>query len=240
MKRVLLATALSAAMAMATVPVFAQSTSSDQGTQTTTTAPQRGMHRRGQHGDHMQKMAQKLNLSQQQQDQLKPIFQSSRDQAKAIKNDTSLSADQKKEKLQALREQTKSQISGILTPEQQQQMAQMKSFQKGKMEGRRGAMGKMMAEKLNLTQQQQDQLKPIMQKQREQAKAIWQDNSLSQDQKQQKMQALHQDTQSQVKAILTPDQQQQWEQMRQNFKGHRHGRGGFGGQQPEQQQPQGA
>ncbi len=239
MKRVLIATALSAAMAMATVPVFAQSSSSDQGTQTTTTTPQPGMHR-GKHGDHMQMMAKKLNLTQQQQDQLKPIFQSTRDQAKAIKNDTTLSADQKQAKLKALHEQTKSQVNGILTPEQQQQMAQMRAFNKGKREGRRGAMGQMMAQKLNLSAQQQDQLKPIMQKQRETAKSIWQDNSLTQDQKKQKMQALHQDTQAQVNAILTPDQQQQWQQMRENFKQHRHGRGGFGGQQPEQTQPQGA
>jgi Spy/CpxP family protein refolding chaperone len=237
MKRVIFSAALSVAMAIGSAPVFAQSATTDQGTQTTTNAPQRGMRGHRAHGDHMQLMAKKLNLTQQQQDQLKPIMQQSRDQAKAIKNDTTLSADQKKEKLQALHQQTKSQVNGILTPEQQQQMAQMKSFREGKMEGRRGAMGKMMAQKLNLSQQQQDQLKPIMQKQREQAKAIWQDNSLTQEQKQQKMQALHQDSQTQINAVLTPEQQQQRQQMRDNFKQHRHNRGGSPDQQP---QPQGA
>ena len=94
-----------------------------------------------------------------------------------------------------------------------------------------------MAEKLNLSQQQQDQLKPIMEKQREQAKAIWQDNSLTQDQKKEKMQALHQDSQTQMNAILTPEQQQQMQQMRQNFKQHRHGHGPATEAQPA---PQGA
>src|SRR3954467_4734116 len=68
------------------------------------------------------------------------------------------------------------------------------------------------AKKLNLSQDQQDKLKPVMEKQREQAKAIWNDSALSQDQKKEKMAELHKDTQAQVNGILTPEQQQQWQQ----------------------------
>jgi Spy/CpxP family protein refolding chaperone len=81
---------------------------------------------------------------------------------------------------------------------------------------------KKMAEKLNLSQQQQDQLKPIFEKQHEQMRAIWQDNSLSKDQKKEKMQALRQDFQTQINGVLTPDQQQQWQQMREQMKHRRH------------------
>jgi Spy/CpxP family protein refolding chaperone len=81
---------------------------------------------------------------------------------------------------------------------------------------------KKMAEKLNLSQQQQDQLKPIFEKQHEQMRAIWQDNSLSKDQKKEKMQALRQDFQTQINGVLTPDQQQQWQQMREQMKQRRH------------------
>ncbi len=205
---------------------------------TTQSAPAKGYGHHGRRGAHMrQMMISKLNLTQQQQDQLKPIFQKQREQAQAIRQDSSLTADQKKQKFDALRQDTQTQVNAVLTPEQQQQWAQMKAEGKQRMAANREKMGVRMAEKLNLSQAQQDQIKPLMQKQREQAKAIWQDNSLTQDQKRTKMQQLHQDTQAQLNTILTPDQQQQWQQMRQNFRQHRHG------QAPatdSQQTPQGA
>ena len=91
-----------------------------------------------------------------------------------------------------------------------------------------------MAKKLNLSQDQQNQLKPIFEKQREQAKAIKNDTSLTPDQKKEKFQSLRQDTMAQVKNILTPEQQQQWEQMRAK---HRHGNNGEA--QPPAAAPQG-
>jgi Spy/CpxP family protein refolding chaperone len=225
MKRALISAALGAAMIAAGIPVIAQTATTPQtGTNGATQSDSAKPYgHRGHRGGH-QMMIQKLNLSQQQQDQLKPIFEKQREQAKAIKQDTSLNEEQKKQKFDALRQGTQTQVNAVLTPEQQQQWAQMKEQGKQHMGERRGNMGARMAEKLNLSQQQQDQLKPIMEKQRAQAKAIWQDNSLSQDQKREKMQALHQESQTQINAILTPEQQQQMQQMRQNFKQHRHGR----------------
>ena len=223
--------ALSAAIFATGIPVLAQ-TAPDPGTTATTPAQGRGMK-----GDHMQMMAKRLNLSQQQQDQLKPIFDQTRQQAQAIKNDTSLTQDQKKEKLQALRQSTQSQVNGILTPEQQQQWAQMKQNGMQRMKEGRQRGAQRMAQKLNLSQDQQNQIQPIMQKQREQAKAIWQDNSLSKDQKNEKLQALRQETHSQINSILTEEQQQQWQEMQKNRQQFRQNRHGFGQQQ---QPPQGA
>ena len=104
---------------------------------------------------------------------------------------------------------TSSQSDTTATQQQSQQTGRKHWHHRGK---HRMAM---MAKKLNLSQDQQNQLKPIFQKQHEQAKAIKNDNSLTQDQKKEKFQALHQDTMAQVNNILTPEQQQQWEQMRQ-------------------------
>jgi Spy/CpxP family protein refolding chaperone len=210
-------------MIAASVPVLAQTATGDQGTNGPTSAAPQGKAGHDRHGNHFQKMAQELNLSQQQQDQLKPMFEKQREQAKAIWQDNSLAQDQKKQKLQALHQDFQSQVNGVLTPAQQQQMAQM---HKEHMTEGRQHFGERMAQKLNLSQQQQDQLKPILEKQREQAKAIWQDNSLTQEQKKEKMQAIRKDTQAQLNTILTPEQQQQWQQMRENMKQHRHGNGG--------------
>src|SRR5262249_15001470 len=152
-----LTTILGAAILATGIPVLAQTATNDQGTNatTTTTTPQYG--KRGhRHGMHFQKMAEKLNLSQQQQEQLKPMFQQSREQAKAIRNDASLTPEQKKQKFEALRESTKAQMNGVLSPDQQKQLAELREQGKARMAERRAAMGKRMAEKLNLSQQQQD------------------------------------------------------------------------------------
>lgn len=241
MKRALISALLGTAIMAAGIPGIAQTTTdspSGSGDATTQTTPGKTYGRRGHRGAHMrQMMINKLNLSQQQQDQLKPIFQKQREQAQAIRQDSTLTADQKKQKFDALRQDTQTQVNSVLTPEQQQQWAQMKAEGKQRMAENRQKMGARMAERLNLSQAQQDQIKPIMESRREQAKAIWQDNSLTRDQKRAKMQELHSQTQAQVNTILTPEQQQQWQQMRQNFRQHRHGRGPAANTQPA---PQGA
>jgi Spy/CpxP family protein refolding chaperone len=76
---------------------------------------------------------QALNLSEQQKAQMKPIFESSRQQMQALKADTSLTPEQKREKMKEIRQNQMSQVKSILTPEQQQQLQQMR--------GRRGHRG---------------------------------------------------------------------------------------------------
>jgi protein CpxP len=126
MKRVFLSVALAGSMLAAGIPALAQTATDSQSTPSTQQPAQEGRHG-GKHGDHFARMAKKLNLTQEQQDKLKPIFEKQREQARAIKSDASLTPDQKKEKFQALRQDSMSQVNAILTPEQQQQMAQMRA-----------------------------------------------------------------------------------------------------------------
>lgn len=125
MKRVFLSVALAGSIIAAEIPALAQ-TATDSQSNATTQQSEGHWHHGGKHRDRMARMAKKLNLSQDQQDKLKPIFEKQREQAKAIKNDGSLTPDQKKEKFQALRQDTMAQMNGILTPEQQQQWQQMR------------------------------------------------------------------------------------------------------------------
>jgi Spy/CpxP family protein refolding chaperone len=238
MRKAMISALLGAALIAAGIPATAQtaqeSNPSNSGS-TTQNQPMMGWH--GHRGAKMkqnmrQMMIQKLNLSEQQQEELKPIFQNQRQQAMAIRQDNSLTPAQKMEKLQALRQDTQSKINGVLTPEQQQQWAQLKTQFRT---NARHRMQARMAKKLNLTPQQQEQMKPIMQKQREQARAIWQDNSLTQQQKKEKLQALHKDTMAQMDQILTPEQQQQMQQMRQRMWRHRQGQGPAANTQPSPQ-----
>ena len=76
-----------------------------------------------------EKLAQissELNLTDAQKAQLKPILQSEVQQFQAVKNDTSLSPDQKQAKVKEIQQTYRSQMSNILTPEQQKKWATRK------------------------------------------------------------------------------------------------------------------
>ncbi len=74
----------------------------------------------------LQQISTELNLTDDQKTQLKPILQSEFQQLKAVKDDTSMSADQKKAKAQEIHASAKSQMANILTPDQQKKLAAMR------------------------------------------------------------------------------------------------------------------
>jgi Spy/CpxP family protein refolding chaperone len=76
---------------------------------------------------------------------------------------------------------------------------------------------KMLTEKLNLTEDQQAKVKPILEDQSKQMKAIHDDASLAPADRQAKMKEIHESSIERMNAILTPDQQAKWKQMRQEM-----------------------
>ena len=76
---------------------------------------------------------------------------------------------------------------------------------------------KMLTEKLDLTEDQQAKLKPILEDQAKQMKALHDDTSLAPADKHAKMKELHDSSVEKLNAILTPDQQAKWKQMRQEM-----------------------
>jgi Spy/CpxP family protein refolding chaperone len=71
----------------------------------------------------------------------------------------------------------------------------------------------MLTQQLNLTSDQQSQIKPILENESQQMDALRSDSSLSQQDRMSKMKEIRQSTSSQIKPILTPDQQTKWQQM---------------------------
>jgi len=96
---------------------------------------------------------------------------------------------------------------------------------------------KHLTKKLDLTDDQQTKLKPILEDQHKQMEQIHNDSSLSRDDRFSKMQQVWQTTDTQIKALLTPDQQKKFDQMRQEQRGRmmEHGGMGMGGQKPDSQ-----
>ncbi len=89
---------------------------------------------------------------------------------------------------------------------------------------------------LDLTADQQAQIKPILESRDQQAKQLWQDQSLAPADRHAKMQAIHQDTNSKIEAVLNDTQKQKYEAMQAKMQERGHDRM-QGGQAP-QAQPQ--
>jgi Spy/CpxP family protein refolding chaperone len=75
---------------------------------------------------HLQQISTELNLTDDQKQKIQPILQSELQQAKSVHDDSSLSPDQKKAKMQEIHASMRSQIGPILTPEQKVKFAAMK------------------------------------------------------------------------------------------------------------------
>ena len=76
---------------------------------------------------------------------------------------------------------------------------------------------KMLTEKLKLTADQQAKLKPILEDESTQMKTLHDDTSLAPEDKRAKMKELHESSTEKINAVLTPDQQSKWKQMKQEM-----------------------
>lgn len=126
-KKTLLVLTCALVLAFAGVQAFAQSTAD----QAATTASQVGQAASDTGAAakvqaKLQTLSSELNLTDDQKAQLKPILQDEVQQLKSVHDDASLSPDQKKAKVAEIRQSHKSQMSSILTPEQQKKLDSIK------------------------------------------------------------------------------------------------------------------
>lgn len=96
----------------------------------------------------------------------------------------------------------------------------------GDHKGPRGDRFKMLCEKLGLTEDQKAKLKPILEDERKAMGALREDNSLDRPTRRAKMQEIRKAHGEQIRALLTPDQQKTFDELR---KEHSHGPGGPSG-----------
>ena len=154
---------------------------------------------------------QQLDLTADQRAKVQSILQSERSQVQALRSNTSLTNEQKKQQIRELRKTDHQQLLSVLTPEQQAKLKQLHSEHKGRSAGFRAGRG---FQALNLTEQQKEQLKPVFQTTRQQMQALRSDTTLTAEQRREKMKEIRQSEMTQMKSILTPEQQQQLQQMR--------------------------
>jgi Spy/CpxP family protein refolding chaperone len=84
-------------------------------------------HRMREHaGDRLEMLTKKLNLTDAQTAAIKPIFAAEANDIKAVRQDNSLSKEQKQGKMFDIRKAANEKINTILTPEQQAKWAELK------------------------------------------------------------------------------------------------------------------
>ena len=80
-----------------------------------------------------------------------------------------------------------------------------------------------MAEQLNLTADQKPKVQSILQAQMQKMLALRQDTSLTVEDRRAKAKAIHENTAAQMKAVLTADQFQKWQDMQSRMRNRRVG-----------------
>jgi Spy/CpxP family protein refolding chaperone len=97
-----------------------------------------------------------------------------------------------------------------------------------------------MSKELNLTDDQKEKVKPILQDEAQQMKSVQADNSLTAQQRRKKMREIHKTFEPQVQAVLTPEQRDKLKNMKQESREQRQRRrrGGVGTGNSDSSDPQ--
>lgn len=173
------------------------------------------------HNQQAGKRLKELNLSATQKEQVKAARQNTEKQlAELKKNDQQTVKDFKASKDVILQSQ-KDQVSGILTDEQKNQLAQNKpNDRQGDNAGKN--IGKM-KEKLGLSEQQVTQIKANRDADQAKIKAVKENSQLSNSEKKEQLKVIKKDQENNLAQILSPEQISKMEQSRKNRKFNRSG-----------------
>lgn len=127
MKRILFSSALVVTLAASTA--FCQQSSQAPANDATPQQQSQGQYGHRHHNFDPQKAAQrigkKLNLTADQTSKLEPILADQQQKMAALRSNTSLTPDQRREQFRSIHKDTQTQLASVLTPDQLQQLRSM-------------------------------------------------------------------------------------------------------------------
>jgi Spy/CpxP family protein refolding chaperone len=173
----------------------------------------------------LQRLNEIVNLTADQKASVQRILEEQSEKVSALRSDQSLSREDRMAKSKSIREETHEKINALLTPEQKQALEEHRKKAGEEFGARRTEFAlKRLTQELNLTEAQSTAIKPILESEGEQLKALRGDETLSREQKAEKAKQIHEQAQMQIKPLLNADQQQKLAEMRQRReKGGRRG-----------------
>lgn len=95
-----------------------------------------------------------------------------------------------------------------------------------------------MTKQLDLTADQQTQIRPILVDRQQKMQALWQNQSLSREDRHTQMASIREDSKAKIEAVLNDQQKQKFEAMQERMRGHRGEQGGDAAPSQPQAQPQ--
>lgn len=153
--------------------------------------------------------AKEIGLTDAQQKKMQAIGDRFRPRFEALQKNTSLTPEQKSQKLRALFVEEQKQREAVLTPAQRQKIKAMRQRRVEESRRREAEFEK----ELGLTDAQKKKVKAIDDTFRTRLDAVQKDKKLTPQQKGQKVQALFWDMQRQRNALLTPAQRKKAEEI---------------------------
>lgn len=94
-------------------------------------------HKKGDRKEKIERIKQDLGLSEEQASQWETIHEQHRSRMRTLKENTSMSEDEKKVQMKELRSNKNERINALLTAEQQEKWKSMKADKRGKKKGSR-------------------------------------------------------------------------------------------------------
>ena len=140
-----------------------------------------------------------VTLTPEQTEQFKTFNTEAESAIKVIKEDTSLSRDQKEEQIKTIRDGIKAKLRAILTPEQVKNMDAVQSTP-----GPKGFVAKVLG--TTPTPEQEAQVRAILAEAEPVMKAIRENRKLSEAEKKRQIQAVYDDINDKLTALVTPKQ----------------------------------
>jgi len=169
----------------------------------------------------MEDTARELNLTEEQKQKIQTIVRERLEKLRDLRQDNSLTREEKIEKFKAARAEIDGEIKNVLTPEQYEKWKAKQGQMPGGIPTPGGASGpaarlQEAIKDLNLTDAQKEQLKPVYQEQLEKLLDLRQDANLSMAEKLEKLKTMQQEIAPKLKKVLDADQFAKWEK---NVKG---------------------
>jgi Spy/CpxP family protein refolding chaperone len=160
--------------------------------------------------ERMQETARELNLTPDETAKLQNIVREHAQELRALRQDNSLSPEEKRLKLAAARAGIISEVKKVLTPEQFEKWKARQGLTTG---GAVRPLARLQQaiNDLNLTDEQKEQLKPLYMEQMVKLRDLYQDTSLSMAEKLDKLKASYKDAAPKLKQVLSADQYAKWE-----------------------------
>jgi Spy/CpxP family protein refolding chaperone len=178
-----------------------------------------------------EKFSKALNLTDEQQEKIKPLFQNEQQQVEAVRGDKSLSRRERTEKLNEIHTTTREQVQSFLTPEQVEKWNQFKEEageRRERGQARNGQDGswwmhgarhpsmtwqerfQQFSTNLSLTEDQKEKIQPLFQDEDQQITAVYDDATVSPTDKPEKVKAIRAATEEKIESVLTPEQMEKW------------------------------